>query len=251
MKSGWACVAMCGFLGACGDDGAKGGAGGAGGSGGAEGGATVTGTVTLTEFVPGGVPDGGTATPIAGAEVCIVVPAGGPCATTDAMGTASLEGAKNTEFALRISKAGYLTLNLQTKSGDTDATRNLTLVPDALATAFAGVVGVPWPDATNGVVSVGVGDGMVSTVGASVSITGSAAGPFYLSEAGVPDATLTATSGNGVAFFATVPVGDQTVSVTPPSGTCTVGFGWANGTPNQAKAMVEANALTSTSFACK
>lgn len=204
---------------------------------------TVTVTYTITEFVPG---DGGPA--IEGAEICILEPADVGCATTDADGVASFVGlTPGDAFYGRVIASGFLTSFAHGYVADEDAGLGLTLPSDAIAQAFADSVMIMWPDPQNGVIAFNAFNAEGSgKPGVQVSLSPSSGeGPFYTSDAGLPDAMLTETQGP-LGFFTGVAPGDY--EVTFPG--CEITGGWRAGADGVATTESVADGLATVSATC-
>ncbi len=213
---------------------------------------TVEVTFAIVKFAPG-AGGGGAGTPLEGAEVCAIEPAGA-CATTNAEGRAAVTVPATTRTAVRVSKAGFLPAVAQAVSTAEDTTVNLFLAADDLAATLAQVVQIPWPDPERGVVAfnaeaVPSGSG-VGREGVSVGIDVQAAGPFYTNAMFLPDPSLMASSVSGLVFLATIAPGDHTITFSHPSSTCVVGLGWPTDAADELVVRVQAGAVTVATVTC-
>ncbi len=251
-------------LAGCSDDGG-GGSKGAGGSGG---GGTITISGSLTEFTPAPAPaDGGMpmASPAVGdADVCVLDDDSVPCVKSLMDGTFSISGvpANAKETGLTFTKAGYLRAAYLGSTLAEDISLNISIPNDDLAMAFAGLVGITWPDAANGVVAFTVftnntlpDGGVTGTAldGVSVALSpNDGKGPFYTTSAGLPDTTLTQTSmGSSLGFFASVPPGDHELTYTHPTKkTCVRSSGWESSKASSIKVRILAGTLVFSTAVC-
>lgn len=172
--------------------------------------------------------------PLEGVTVCALDLPAVACATTDAAGAFVLEGVPaNTKGALTFAKDGYLTGVVPGTTEAEDLQLDTSIAPDDLAQAFAGIAGFDWPQSNSGVLAIDVYDGQgnfVEGATASLSPTEGVRGPVYLSDAALPDKSLSATSKSSVVYFQ-APAGKASLTVQHPERSCALGgWGWSSTT---------------------
>jgi hypothetical protein len=212
---------------------------------------------------------GGSATnpiaPLEGVTVCVVVPSGIPCETTDAAGTFTLAKlAPDGDVGVSFTKTGYYGVVLLAHAGATDLhlpTANLST--DATESAFFQAAGWTYPSADQGVLHVHVqGAGQTSCDGlGQITLTASTnATPVYektcadANTPGGPDPTLTATTTSGNGDFLVAP-GSVDATSTVSTLLCDVapfpGWGWSATGASSVRALVVAGHETLVALQCK
>jgi len=207
---------------------------------------TINGTITeLTATGEGGV--------IAGATICVIEPAGGPCVTSAADGTFTATGIpENTEMLIEITKDAFMPALATVTSGTIDVDFSY-LIARRTTVATLGFVISETIMPTKGQIFAQIGAaGGGGAAGVTVTLTPtSGAGPFYATAAGVPSRTLTETTTSGTAIFANVDPGDYVVTFSHATLTCTpTGFAWAGTAAETTRLPVQADHITSTIVTC-
>jgi hypothetical protein len=185
---------------------------------------------------------------VAGASVCVIEPAGGPCVTSGADGSFTATGIpENTRMLVEITAPMYQPAYATVTSGTTDVSFNYLLAKRSTVSLLGFAIGQTI-NAMRGQIFVqtGVADVVVTLAPASGT------GPFYASAAGVPSMGLSATTSSGAAVFANVEPGDYVVTFAHPTLTCVAtGFAWAGTAAETTDVRVAADHISSTVVDCR
>jgi hypothetical protein len=202
---------------------------------------TINGTLTeLTATGPG--------SPVAGATVCVIQPAGGPCMVSAADGTFIATGIpENTQMLVELTAPTFHPALATVTTGTTDVTFGYFMIKRSTVGLLGTILGLSI-DASKGQIFVQSG----SSAGTVVSLSpASGTGPYYSDASSLPSRTLTSTSTSGAAIFANVAPGDYVVTFANPSVTCNpTGFSWAGTAPETTNVTVRADRITSTVALC-
>lgn len=204
-----------------------------------------------------------TATPIAGARVCVLHRADIPCSTTDASGnyTMTLPDLQGVDIAVSVTAPGFLgyvtTLRQPTDTSGVHAVlwRNgIPLRSNAEAMQrFATEAGFTFPGAGTGFLGFRI-EGLTagSLTGATASVSPApAAGPVYLDAQGKPVPGLTATTSSGGVVFGNLSPGVYSVTAVAAGKTCTatlnggvIAGDWPPTGPETVRVEIAADAVT-------
>jgi hypothetical protein len=234
------------------------GGGDAGGEGGSASGVTLSGTMTEFVVLAAPMPDAGPpakVTPISGGTICVYKHPEIPCVTTASDGTYTVTGPPGS-FSITAKAAGhidtlYANYVVNALPG-AHVTGTSTMATTALAQTFTTALGGTFPWGPGGAITFQanlVTDGGASSqlAGTTVSISPgvpAASGPFYTSNSGLPDKTITATTGAGWGGYVNVPVGTYQLAITNPTATCGYFASPTASTPSAVSFPVVADTLT-------
>jgi len=206
-------------------------------------------------------------TPVAGATVCILGYPSIPCATADGAGAYSIQvpvpfaGDAGLDVAMNATAMGYLgTTVLLTETCVPGLcgviSPSFRLLDDTTASGLLGTqAGFAFPNAGRAFVQVSIfhlsGGAEIGTT-LSLSPSSPDGGPVYVSDAGVPDPTLTSITAEANAYFGNVPPGNIQVTA---SGTCVPTVlsadAWASTTPHTISGVATAGSMTFMTLICQ
>jgi hypothetical protein len=187
--------------------------------------------------------------PLVGAQVCVVEPAGGPCATTDAEGAFRLEGMpEDTNVLVTFAATGYFPIAVTVRMRSTDVTVNYTIPMRDVVNSLARLVSGTRADPTKGHVFVQT----ARTAGVTTTIapmTGE--GPVYTS-GGLPSPAASSTTADGTGIYANFTPGEYEITFTPPPGNTCVDteVNWPAG-ENKSRLRILADHITSLTMDCR
>ncbi len=185
---------------------------------------------------------------VAGATICVIEPAGGPCVPSAADGSFTATGIpENTRMLVEITAPMYTPALATVTSGTTNVSFNYLLAKRSTVSLLGFAIGQTI-DATKGQIFVQTG----ATAGVVVTLTPtSGSGPFYASATGVPSMGLSSTTTSGAAVFANVAPGDYVVGFAHPTLTCAAtGFAWAGSAAETTDVRIAADHISSTVVDC-
>jgi hypothetical protein len=197
--------------------------------------------------------DGLATTPLEGVEVCAAEHPEVECAVSDENGEVDLELPANSELMLRCEGAEHGPAYMTWTIGDEDIDAgSFGLIDEVRTGLLLGLSGAQaWPD--QGAITVNVYEDLVArdtrVADVTVKVSPAGGGPVYISEAKLPDPSLTATTTGGPAVAFDLE-GDVTVSIQHPTRTCTAGFGWETGSPTELRSRIFPGGLSNVTFVC-
>ncbi len=211
--------------------------------------ATVTVSLRVIQFEPGGADTG-----IPDVEVCVSdLP---DCDTTDEDGFVTLEVPANEELAFEAVGEGFVsTLQPQTTTDQNLSGIVIPMLTVDLFAAFSLVVGVPYPPDGVGVVGISALVAPTSDPDngiAGITFTTDTNGiPYYLDENEVPSLTLTETTvPSGAGGLLEVAPGEVEVELGGTASNCVLASAWPGANASSIRFPIEAGFLTQVFVTC-
>jgi hypothetical protein len=202
-----------------------------------------------TLAIIGTLRDFSTEAPLAGAQVCVAEPAGGPCATTDASGAFRLDGMpEETNVLVTFNATGYFPIAVTVRMRATDVAIDYTIPMRDVVHSLARLVSGARADPAKGHVFVQTARtaGVTTTM---APMTGM--GPVYTS-GGLPSPAATSTTTDGTAIYANFAPGEYEITFVPPPGNACVDteVNWPAG-ENKSRLRILADHITSLTMDCR
>lgn len=192
---------------------------------------------------------------IDGVQVCVKGQTTPACVTSDAKGTYSIAGLPlTTDFALTYTKTGFVTFIGPYGKGQTDRSYNMSMLTTGTMSLLAGILGTTAQAGKGHIILSSLGTTGYAA-GTAISIDGTAVGegPYYVSDAGLPDKALKETTGKGgIGTIVNLTPGTYTLTYKNNKGlTCAREQGWEGTTAGTLKVEVVADAMTVVALLCK
>lgn len=209
-------------------------------------GPTVLFTARVLEFsLSGGFPV------VPDAEVCVIGPEAGDCATSNEGGFAEVRVPPETDVLLAVTADGFTRYLVPLRSPAEDFSLEFPVIPENLTDAVALSLDVELETGAGRVVTV-VEPAAASNAGVTFELvdpaTGASGGSaFYFGESGLPDPEATGTSSSGFGGFPNVAPGEWFL-LADFNERCTIRRGWQDTAGDGTTVMrvpVEAGAITS------
>jgi hypothetical protein len=199
------------------------------------------------------------AAPLTGVTICAYAQPAIPCVTTPSTGAfdVMVPASAETGVTLAVSGRESVLLPLETTTQNQvgweigmTATSDVEVIFSAL--------GATYPDSTTGFLGTFASPpgGQIGVAGVTMAVVPqSGKGPIYLTAAGAPDPSATATSTYSAGFFGNLTPGDVTVTYAPASVSstlaCSLYFGgWVSALPNSVRVPIAAGFDTHVGMAC-
>lgn len=191
--------------------------------------------------------------PIEGAEVCFVDT--DDCQTTEGDGIVMLSMPVDAETAVTIEADGFNpTLSPQVAESSAPAARDVSMLSLGLVELLAMSVDTPYPPENTGFVAVTLlaepRDVDSAIPGVTVQLAEPDGRRYYLDDDGLPDTSLTATSGLGTAGFIELTPGVHEVELGGTARNCTRLAGWAGQSADRMRFPVRAGFFVNTLLIC-
>lgn len=205
--------------------------------------------------VKGSVSDALYKTRIAGAQVCLVEPANGPCVDTGVDGQFELHAKKNSRVIVRFIKNGYYPNQAHYTTHDDEEFLTYLLTNDEVNDLAFNIANVTRDDSKATIlfaVRSGKGPDAVNVPDVVLSLDPvSGEGPFYVTGSAGLDKNQAGTSSTGGGTIFNVEPGMYRMRFSHPTKACTPYYGWAHeGTVDTLDVKAESGFITYSNMIC-